>query len=74
MRITRVTAHPVPMRFSWLSEGLVANPMSIYPKDREKRSSWFGPMTSVIVVIDTEAIQGLGMVGRGKGIMNGCCG
>jgi L-rhamnonate dehydratase len=68
MRITAVKVHAVPMNFSWLSESLIANPMSIYPRYREKRSSWFGAMTSAIVEIDTDAgIQGLGTVGGGKG-------
>src|SRR5262245_5789120 len=68
MRITAVKVHAVPMNFSWLSESLIANPMSIYPPYCEKRSSWFGTMTSAIVEIDTDAgIQGLGNVGGGKG-------
>lgn len=68
MRITGIKVHPIPMSSSWLSEGLVANPMSIYPRYREKRSSWYGPMTSAIVEIETdEGIQGLGVVGGGKG-------
>jgi L-rhamnonate dehydratase len=55
------------MSSSWLSEGLIANPMSIYPRYREKRSSWYGPMTSAIIAIDSdEGIQGLGVVGGGK--------
>src|ERR1019366_2963157 len=41
--------------------------MSIYPRYREKRSSWYGPMTSAIIAIDSdEGIQGLGVVGGGK--------
>jgi len=56
------------MKDSWLSEGLIANPMSIYPEYREKRQSWYGPMTSAIVEISTDAgISGLGTVGGGKG-------
>jgi L-rhamnonate dehydratase len=67
LRITNITTYPVAMSSSWLSEGLIANPMSIYPRYREKRSSWYGPMTSAIVAIDTdEGIQGLGIVGGGK--------
>jgi L-alanine-DL-glutamate epimerase-like enolase superfamily enzyme len=67
MRITTITTYLVPMSSSWLTEGLIANPMSIYPRYREKRSSWYGPMTSAIVAIDTdECIQGLGIVGGGK--------
>ncbi len=68
MRVTEVKARPVPMSFSWLSKGLIANPMSIYPRYKEERSSWFGPMTSALVEIKTDAgICGLGTVGGGKG-------
>jgi L-rhamnonate dehydratase len=68
LRITGIKVHPVPMSSSWLSEGLVASPMSIYPPYREKRSSWYGPMTSAIVEIETdEGIRGLGVIGGGKG-------
>lgn len=68
MRIADIKIHPVPMKGSWLSEGLIANPMSIYPEYREKRQSWYGPMTSAIVEISTNAgIHGLGIVGGGKG-------
>ena len=68
MHITGIKVHEVPMSFSWLSEGLIANPMSIYPRFREKRSSWFGPMTAAIIEIQTdEGIRGLGTVGGGKG-------
>ena len=67
MHITEVKVHEVPMNFSWLSEGLIANPMSIYPAYRKKRSSWFGPMTAAIVEIVTdEGLSGLGTVGGGK--------
>lgn len=68
MRITDVRAFPILMASSWLNEALVANPMSIYPRYREKRSSWFGPMTSAVVEITTDAgIRGLGVVGCGRG-------
>jgi L-alanine-DL-glutamate epimerase-like enolase superfamily enzyme len=68
LHITEVKVHEVPMSFSWLSEGLIANPMSIYPAYRKKRSSWFGPMTAAIVEIVTdEGLRGLGTVGGGKG-------
>ena len=68
MRITNIKTHTVPMNASWLSDGLIANPMSIYPAYREKRSSWFGPMTAAIVEIETDAgVRGLGTVGGGKG-------
>jgi L-rhamnonate dehydratase len=60
------------MNGSWLSEGMVANPMSSYPAYREKRSSWFGAMTSAIVEIRTDSgHQGLGTMGGGKGNLAG---
>jgi L-alanine-DL-glutamate epimerase-like enolase superfamily enzyme len=68
VRITEVRVHEIPMSFSWLSEGLIANPMSIYPAYRQKRSSWFGPMTAAVIEIETdEGVRGLGTVGGGKG-------
>lgn len=68
MRITAVKVYPIPMRSSWLNESLVANPMSIYPQYKAKRSSWYGPMTSAVVRIETdEGIHGLGTIGGAKG-------
>lgn len=68
MKITEVKVHVVPMSASWLSEGVIANPMSIYPEYKPKRSSWFGPMSAAIVEIVTdEGLRGLGTVGGGKG-------
>jgi L-alanine-DL-glutamate epimerase-like enolase superfamily enzyme len=56
------------MSFSWLSEGLIANPMSIYSAYRQKRSSWFGPMAAAVIEIQTSnGLRGLGTVGGGKG-------
>jgi len=55
------------MTGSWLSNGLIANPMSIYPQYRERRSSWYGPMTTAVVMIETdEGLRGLGTVGGGR--------
>lgn len=72
MRITDIKVHTVPMQNSWLSEGLVANPMSIYPAYREKRSTWFGPMTAAIVEIRADSGErGLGVMGGGKGRLAG---
>ncbi len=68
MRITRVTATPIvapeseKKEASWLSESLVANPMSIYPGYKDRRSSWgakWGP--EVLVRIETdEGLTGIG--------------
>lgn len=66
MRITDVTVTPIrrdeAKPKSWLSESLVANPMSIYPDYKAKRSSWnaqWGPELLVRVVTD-EGIEGIG--------------
>jgi L-alanine-DL-glutamate epimerase-like enolase superfamily enzyme len=56
------------MQASWMSEDIIANPLSIYPRYKSKRSSWYGPMTSTIVEIESdEGIRGFGIVGGGKG-------
>lgn len=40
----------------WLVDSLIANPMSGYPRYREKRSSWgIGTIGSLVVEIETEA-------------------
>jgi L-rhamnonate dehydratase len=47
---------------SWLSESLVANPMSIYPEYKAKRSSWgaqWGPELLVRVMTD-DGVEGIG--------------
>ena len=55
------------MGSSWLIDGVVGNPMSIFPEYREKRSSWMKKMTTVIVRVTTESgIEGLGWIGGGK--------
>ena len=55
------------MRGSWLSESSLANPMSIYPLFKARRSSWYGPLTFAVVRIETdEGIHGLGTVGGAK--------
>jgi len=66
LRITAVTAtaiRPSPDRAeSWLSESLVANPMSIYPDFRARRSSWqphWGPPV-LVRVQSSDGQQGIG--------------
>ena len=68
MKMTRVRATPIrppasaDVPASWLSESLVANPMSIYPRYKERRSSWgarWGP--DVLVRVETdEGLTGTG--------------
>lgn len=72
MRISDIKVYQVPMSASWLSEGRIASPMSIYPAYKEKRSSWYGPMTAAIVeVVTDEGLRGVGTVGGGKGKLAG---
>ncbi len=68
MKIARVTVHTAPMAFSWLTDSLIANPMSGYAAYRERRSSWFGAMTAAVVEIETDTgLTGLGYAGGGRG-------
>jgi len=66
MQITGVTVTPIrpdPTKpKSWLSESVVANPMSIYPEYAARRSSWqatWGPELLVRIQTD-EGIEGVG--------------
>jgi len=55
------------MASSWLTEKVIANPMSIYPEYFERRSSWYGTLTAGVVVVTVEdGTTGLGFVGGGK--------
>ena len=52
------------MDVSWATETLIANPMSIYPKYKEKRSSWYGRQWAMVVEIKTDDdITGYGYIG-----------
>jgi L-alanine-DL-glutamate epimerase-like enolase superfamily enzyme len=64
MRITEVKTHAFLMDVSWATETLIANPMSIYPKFKEKRSSWYGRQWAMVVEIKTDDnITGYGYIG-----------
>ena len=67
MRVREIRCHVRKMAGSWLTESVIANPMSIYPNYWERRSSWFGTMSAgVIEVILENGIVGLGFMGGGK--------
>ncbi len=67
MKITSVEMHVAPMSDSWLTDKIVANPMSRYPEYFEQRSSWFGRMTAGVVEITAEdGTVGYGFVGGGR--------
>lgn len=68
MKIQDVKCHVTPMGGSWLTESVVANPMSIYPEYWERRSSWYRKMTAgVIEVVLEDGTSGFGFVGGAKG-------
>ncbi len=67
MQVRDIRCHVRRMAGSWLTESVVANPMSIYPEYVDRRSSWFGTMSAGVVEIVLEnGITGLGFMGGGK--------
>lgn len=69
MQVREVLCHTAPMAGSWLSESVIANPMSRYPEYFEKRSSWFQAMTAAVIeVVLEDGTRGFGFVGCGKGL------
>jgi L-rhamnonate dehydratase len=68
MKIREVKCHVARMGGSWLTESVVANPMSIYPDYAETRSSWYRTMSAAVIEIVLEdGTSGLGFVGGAKG-------
>lgn len=68
MRVREVLCHVAPMGGSWLTESVIANPMSIYPEYWERRSSWYRKMTAAVVELRLEnGVSGFGFVGGAKG-------
>lgn len=52
------------MAASWLTEKVIANPMSIYPEYAERRGSWYGRMSAGLVrVVVSDGTEGLGFIG-----------
>lgn len=67
MKIVSVDMLVAPMSGSWLTEKIVANPMSHYPEYAERRSSWLGRMTAgVVVIVVEDGTVGYGFVGGGR--------
>jgi L-rhamnonate dehydratase len=67
-KITSIKVHTAPMALSWLTDSLIASPMSRYPDYRGRRASWFGEMSAAVVEIGTnDGHIGLGYVGGGRG-------
>ncbi len=68
MYVREVRCHVTPMGGSWLTETVIANPMSIYPEYWERRSSWYRTMTAAVIeVVLDDGISGFGFVGGAKG-------
>lgn len=69
MKITEVSVYVAKgqsKRKSWLTDTVIANPMSIYPEYLEKRSTWMGMGQTVIVKIKTdENMEGWGQTTGG---------
>ena len=75
MKITAIHCRPlrlkqdVPSHPSWLSETVIANPMSLYPRYAARRSSWMAPFSGLAVIIETdEGIQGLATADGGEAV------
>ncbi len=68
MKIRALRCHVARMAPSWLTESVIANPMSIYPEYWERRSSWFRAMSAAVIEIELEdGTRGHGFAGGGKG-------
>ena len=71
MRIRDVRCHVQKMASSWLTESVIANPMSIYPAYKATRSLWNpdpGKLPGFTVEISTDkGVKGYGTGGAGGG-------
>lgn len=72
MRITAVQAvlyqsRSAPKRPSWLGDTVIANPMSMYPRYHDRRSSWMASFPGVLVRVQTDdGVVGLGTATGGR--------
>lgn len=68
MKVRELKCHVAPMGGSWLTDTVIANPMSIYSDYWEKRSSWYRRMSAAVVeVVLEDGTSGYGFVGGAKG-------
>jgi hypothetical protein len=68
MKIIDVIPHVTQLGGSWLTESVISNPMSQYPKYWEKRSSWYHQQScAVIEIVLEDQTRGYGFVGGAKG-------
>jgi L-rhamnonate dehydratase len=67
MKISRVDVLTTPMSGSWLTDKVIANPMSIYPEYAERRSSWYRTQSAGVVAVGLEdGTEGYGFIGGSK--------
>jgi L-alanine-DL-glutamate epimerase-like enolase superfamily enzyme len=67
MRIVAVDLRTAPMANNWLTDRVIANPMSQYPEYQPSRSLWYREMSAGLVEITVEdGTRGHGFVGGGK--------
>ncbi len=67
MQIRSVELLVTPMAGNWLTERVIANPMSAYPEYAERRSSWYRLQSAGVVVITVDdGTSGYGFVGGAK--------
>jgi L-rhamnonate dehydratase len=68
VKIVKLNCHLARMQTSWLTESVIANPMSVCPEYWEKRSSWYRTMSAgVIEVVLDDDTRGYGFIGGAKG-------
>jgi len=68
VKIVELNCRVARMQTSWLTESVIANPMSVYPEYWEKRSSWYRTMSAgVIEVVLDDDTRGYGFIGGAKG-------
>jgi len=68
MRLRGLDCHVAPMAPSWLTETVIANPMSGYPEYWQRRSSWFRAMSAAVIEVELEdGTREFGFCGGGKG-------
>lgn len=68
MRVRGLHCHVARMAPSWLTETVIANPMSGYPEYWRRRSSWFRAMSAAVIEVELDdGTRGFGFCGGGKG-------
>lgn len=66
--IVAIEVAVAPIGASWLTDTVIANPMSHYPPYRERRQSWLGQQTAGVVIARlADGTAGHGFIGGGHG-------